>query len=72
VEGGYIMPVHIYNFLTKIDDLRIFRMIGGDGIIEVRKKSDNSVVISATLEHSYYQVYLIMKYGKIYSALIEN
>jgi len=53
----------------KIDDLRMFRMIAEDGIIQ--KKSDNSVVISAALEHGSFQVYLIVKDGKIYSALIE-
>jgi len=46
-------------------------MIGEDSIIEVRKKSDNSVVISATLEHGFYQVYPIVKHGKIYTASIE-
>jgi len=46
-------------------------MIGEDGIIEVRKKSDNSVVISATFKYSSYQVYFIVKYGKIYSVSIE-
>jgi len=55
----------------KIDDLRMFRMIGENGIIEVREKSDNSVVISAALEHGSYQVYPIVKHGKIYSASIE-
>jgi len=57
--------------LRKIDEIRMFRMIREDGVIEVRKKSDNSVVISAALEHGSYQVYRIMKHGKIYSASIE-
>jgi len=55
----------------KIDDLRMFRMIRENGMIEVRKKSDDSVVISAAHEHGSYQVYPIVKYGKIYSASIE-
>jgi len=49
----------------------MFRIIGEDGIIEVRKKSHNSVVISAPIEHGSYQVYHIVKHGNIYSASIE-
>ena len=38
----------------KIDELGRFMMIGEDGVLEVRKKIDNSVVISAPLEHGSY------------------
>ena len=46
----------------------VFKMIGEDGVIEVRKKINNSVVISAPLEYGYYHVYLIVHHGKIYMA----
>src|SRR5437016_5922828 len=69
--GSLTQVLHSISLLTswrKIDELGHFRMIGENGVIEIRNKINDSVIISALLMHGSYQVLLIVRHGKIYVA----
>ena len=45
-----------------------FRMLGKDGIITVKRKSDHSLVLIAEFMHAWYQVLPLARHNKIYTA----
>ena len=51
-----------------VDMLRRFRMVGEDGIIPVRNKSDHSPLFIASLMHGCYHVLPIARHKKFYTA----
>jgi len=50
----------------KINGLGQFRIVGGDEVINLIRKVDNTTLFSASVQQVFYQVHLLVHNGKIY------